>query len=827
MMNEVGSVSGTNKLSWPIARQSVVLFIAFFFVFAMLPVTQAGGGVEHGMLITSGSAGTSRPLEAFDAVSMAAVDLNGDGVKEILAHNDNNNFYVFDGATGALIAELETNHPPGWGARVLAGPAVGDLSGNGLFDIVLTNSAGWITVFEAQPVSGPQKIQFVKQWEYYLDPHNENPNYANEMSYGEWHGHPGLDGPAFLADAHGDGRDEIFVQLDDMPGLYKLTPGGQVEWWSHASDGNSGPLVADLTGDGRLEAIYPSDGGHIHVYHADSMHHRCTFSAHGHGVWPGSISVSPSVADLTGDGRQEIVFGVRNVWHDQNDPDWIDKSNAHHFALRDDCSVLWHRSWTWNNPHVHMHPVPVDITGDGRLDVVFQDWNTIGHKPGNWEHTGPANLYAIQGHTGNPLWRVDTQTSWSNNNLAVADITGDGRPEILVNEWLSHDGISWYSLQGDRLGFVQVPGSWQVTKGPLVADLNGNGRLDLVVPVHRGASHCEVSKDIGCREGALQVYHTSSSAKPVYGNNHLLNAGVSGTSPAPPWSPPPEEPSDGSFSARFYNIRGNEWWVESNVESSQRVDRVDARVDSGAWRSLDKTGWGSWANSFQVPDGSVVQLRAMASDGSTSLSDCLRWPDVKTVSCPDGDDGPAPTPPAPGDDAVRFREPRGNEWWLETDVDADRSITAVHARIDGGQWRSLDATSWGSWAASHHAPGGTIVQFRATLDDGSTARSDCYRWTGAERTTCPGGGDAGDPDGTGGFQNVRGNEWWVETDAVFDPGLVGVQARINGGTWQDLDMTDWGSWAASLHVPDGSTVEFRAVMDDGTTTRSEPYKWLP
>lgn len=801
-------------------RQAWAVLVAIGLIFVLLPTGLSSEDITPGILITKDSAQTHRPLEAFDAVSMAAVDLDGDGVKEILAHNDNNNFYVFNGASGALIAELETNHPDGWGARVLSGPAVGDLTGNGLYDIVLTNSAGWITVFEVQPTTGAQKMHFEKQWEYLLDPHNENPDYADEMAYGSWGGHPGLDGPTFLADASGDGRDEIFVQLDDMPGLYKLTPDGQVDWWSHSSDGNSGPLVADLTGNGDLEAIYPSDGGRLHIYDAHTMQHRCSFSAQSHGAWPASISVSPSVADLTGDGRQEIVFGARNVHHDQSDPDWIDKSNAHHFAVRHDCSVLWQRSFDWNNPHVHMHPAPVDITGNGRFDVIFQDWNTVGHKPGNWEHTGAGNVYALQGDTGALLWRYEAQTSWSNNNLAVADVTEDGAPEILVNEYVGgQDGYSLLSLTGHRTGFIESPSGWQVTKGPLVADLNGDGRLDIIMPLHRGADFCDQPKDIGCREGALQIYHTKSSATPLYGNNHRLNAQVSGQ-PSDPGTP-------GAFEPGFTNLRGNEWWVETEV-TDPRVTKVDARVNGGPWIALQATDWGSWAESLHARQNSIVQLRAVADDGSTGLSDCYQWTEATRTSCPDADpgEGPGEDPEPPGDGSVEFTNVRGNAWWVETEASADRTITGVAARIDEGAWQSLEATGWGSWAKSIHAPQESLVEFRATFADGSSDRSGCYRWTQAEPMSCPSDGSGSDPFEAQ-FMGVRGNAWWVETEVEADRSLVAVHARVDQGSWQSLSETDWGSWAASLHASKGSDVVFRASAGDGSMVHSSSYSWPP
>ncbi len=796
---------------------TVLVLVSFCFVALLLAATNAAAQDIHPQYrIDNPSTHTEVPMEGFDSTSIATADLSGDGVQEIIVHNDNNRLYVFDGYNGDLVAELETNQPDGWNARNIQGPAVGDLTGNGLKDIVVSNSAGWVTAFEAQPTGDYPKVQFAKLWETFLDPHKQDPNYSQNMAYGEWHGFPALDGPVFLADTNWDGRDEVFVQLDDMPSRYKLSPDGHVEVWKNEGDGNAGPLVSDLDGDGAMEAIFPSDGGTITIYDAGSMHHECTFSAVNHGAWPGSISVSPTLADVTGDGMKEIIFGVRNV-QDDGQSGWIDRSDAHYFAVNAWCGAVWHKTWDWSNPHVYMQPVPADVNGDGVLDVIFQDWNTIGHKPGNWEHTGPSNLFAVDGPSGNLLWRSEAPNYWSNKNVAAADVTGDGQIEVLANEVRHGDGVALYTLWGDDRGFVSAPNGWIVTKGPVVTDLDADGRFEMILPVHRNADFCHRNLDVGCREGALQVYSTPSSGSLAYSNSHLLNVN---DQPDPPTGQPTQPPSDsgpsGEFSPSFENVVGNEWWIEADVGSAQPIESVHVSIEGGSWMRLDATDWGTWATSEHVPDGTVLQFQARSHEGDTATSQCYRWTDTSVTDCPQG--------PSGGFDA-NFHNVVGNEWWVETAVDTDRSLATVEASVDGGSWTSLDATGWGSWARSFHVPDGSVVQFQAVAGDGSTALSDCYRWTDTSLTECTGGSSGGGFDVS--FLNVRGNEWWVETDVQSDTTVVAVDVSIDGGAWTSLESTDWGSWATSVHVPAGSDVVFRGYAPDGSVSDSNHYTWPP
>ncbi len=500
------------------------LSISLVVLLAFATPTGATEEIEEMYRITTDTAEPANAFEAFDAVTLATFDLNGDGTKEIITHNDNNNVYVFDGATGELIAELETNHPDDWEARELAGPSIGDVSGNGITDIVISNSAGWVTVFEARPAEDPnEKLTIEKLWEKRMDPREQDPDYTANHPWADWEGHPALDGSAYLADATDSGSDEIYLQLDDMPSLYALDGTGEVRWWNNWSDGNANPIATDFTGDGNIEAMYPSDGGLVLLFDAEEHYPICTVDVKEDGPEPASISVAPTVADITNDGAKEIIFGVRNATDDGSE-NWYTKPTAHFYAIDSACEIVWDKTWEWANPHVHMHPVPVDVTGNGSLDVVFQDWNTIGHQPGDWQQTGASNLLAIEGHTGDLLWQTETRTDWSNKNIALGDISGDGIEELLVVESRgAYQGIAEYNLDGEPQDFHALAQGWNISRGATVIDLTGDGNKEMILPVYQHADFCERDLDVGCRAGGILVYSTPGQESALWPNMKTYN----------------------------------------------------------------------------------------------------------------------------------------------------------------------------------------------------------------------------------------------------------------------------------------------------------------
>lgn len=177
-----------------------------------------------------------------------------------------------------------------------------------------------------------------------------------------------------------------------------------------------------------------------------------------------------------------------------------------------------------------------------------------------------------------------------------------------------------------------------------------------------------------------------------------------------------------------------------------------------------------------------------------------------------------------------FTPTASNEWWIQVKVTANQPLARVETRIDGGTFQPLQLRSWGDWAASYHAPQGSIVQFRATSNTGATADSGCYLWTARSPVACSGGSPPPPPSGSfaATFRNVRGNEWWVESDVSASGGtLAGVDARVNGGAFVALSHTGWGSWAKSIHAPSGSVVEFRARATDGASVMSARFAWPP
>ena len=645
--------------------------------------------------LTNASANEQHFMKPFDAPAAAVGDFNKDGRPEIVAHNDNLYLYVMSTTSPHVYAELKSDYPGNWGVRPINDPAIADVNADGWLDIVEVNSEAVVCLWLYNAgASTSSTFSFTKAWCHKMDAYDGST--------------AGADAGASVGDVNGDGKMEIFSQTEKV-GLFAYNWDGSVRWSKATYGGNSGPLLSDLDGDGRKEVVFFGDGGEVKAFDASSGSSKWSFWASNY-VSPASIPVAGNAADLDGDGKKEVVFTARDApasdtyYYDNHMMVFVLNYNG---ALK----ARWQPSWA--NPLSYTHPVLVDVNGDGRRDIVLQDWNTIGHKPGNWEKLGPAHVAAFTG-SGTQLWVTTLDNSWSNDDIAVADVDGDGAQEVLaIGYGPSGDGVWYLDLRtGAKEQHVGV-GDWTALRGPFAGNLGGDGKTWWAISIHDST-----------KGGGYKVFRTDAACNVAFGGWEYPNPCGGGNDGGTPPPPPPPPPPTGDFTATFTPTSGNEWWVQVKVSASQSLAGVDARVNGGAWQPLTLRSWGDWAASVHAPQGSVVQFQARSTSGATALSGCYRWTDRAPVDCGSGGGGGGT-----GTFVATFKNVRGNEWWVETDVTVSGgTLAGVDARVNGGSWVALTKQSYGSWAKSIHAAPGSTVEFRARSTDGQSVVSSGYRW---------------------------------------------------------------------------------------------------
>jgi hypothetical protein len=251
--------------------------------------------------------------------------------------------------------------------------------------------------------------------------------------------------------------------------------------WTDTSNGwdrSSSPTIADVNGDGRPEIVIGHQNGLLHVIGG----------ANGRDIpgWPqqagAAIDSTPAVGDLFNNGQKEVVVGLGSLWV-RNQQGGVAVFNANgslhcRFRTLDDGSV-WANTGVpdgYTEP-VFSSPAIGDINGDGYPDIVFGSFDS--------------HIYAIDRNCNKIMDYYVEDSVWS--SPALYDVNGDGRMEIFIGSDQAPGGI--HNGTGGTFRALQwspgAPGNaqvlWQhqlndtVFSSPAVGDIDGDGRPEVVV----------------------------------------------------------------------------------------------------------------------------------------------------------------------------------------------------------------------------------------------------------------------------------------------------------------------------------------------------------
>src|SRR6266581_2428145 len=275
----------------------------------------------------------------------ALADIDGDGIDEIFVAEDDNQLHAYR-ADGTVL--------PGWPVSIPNGgfrstPAIADLDGDGTLEIVAVSSVGLHayhangTVVQGFPVALPFSMGFPVIGDVDGDgkPDIVVAGYSSSdlvvvvgangtiKRYIPLTGHvwSTIGSVPALADLDSDGVLEIIVQtwtaLNVFRGDGSVFPG-----WPYVFNGETSgtevyaPVVGDLDGDGLPDIVLITtvdelQTGRVRVFNRDGVLHP-RFPK----TLPIGEAAAPAIADIDGDGRNEIIISG-NFWN--GEPGYYDK----------------------------------------------------------------------------------------------------------------------------------------------------------------------------------------------------------------------------------------------------------------------------------------------------------------------------------------------------------------------------------------------------------------------------------------------------------------------------------------------------------------------
>ena len=244
----------------------------------------------------------------------------------------------------------------------------------------------------------------------------------------------------------GEDRKVLFDYGDPSlhPGWSRPIAGHQDSTGRATTGGEESQRMYDLNGDNRLDIVEADSSGELRVLNADGTplqsfnHGQPVRTAIYPNVHPGApvyqqidppreVLRTPAIGDIDGDRLPEIVDAAGEhvyAWH-------VDGTAVSGFPVRLDPAFSRPQDRTRQN-HVKRgfsgSPVLADLDGNGRLDIVqsaLDDHLYAWHGDGTPVSGFPVHLRVGSCASGIPF-------AESINTPAVGDITGDGKPEIVI-----------------------------------------------------------------------------------------------------------------------------------------------------------------------------------------------------------------------------------------------------------------------------------------------------------------------------------------------------------------------------------------------------------
>ncbi len=403
-----------------------------------------------------------------DPNSVAVGDLNGDGKPDIVVANE----YSDD------VSVLLNNTIPGDPTQSFLPPvdyatgvhpvsvAIRDLNGDGLLDIIVVNESSYTASVLLNTTA----------------PGASNATFAGQQTFDTGAAPFSVE----TADLNGDGKPDLIVaNANDnstsvllnttVTGATTLTFADQQVYPAGAAP--RAVTVADLNGDGLPDLIIADDGGPAGGYVSVLLNTTVIGAANVQPGFPlsaaGAVSSRPfsvAMGDLNGDGRPDLVV-----------------ADFYSFYV----SVLLNTTAPGATaptfaPTVNINagPAPAsvavaDFNGDGMPDIVVAVFGG--------EYAAVILNTTVPGAT-TPTFAPTATFATGNGptSVAVADLNGDGLPDLVVaNEISNNVSVLLNTTAPGATPPTFAPATnFNTGSGPrsvAVADLNGDGLLDLVV----------------------------------------------------------------------------------------------------------------------------------------------------------------------------------------------------------------------------------------------------------------------------------------------------------------------------------------------------------
>jgi outer membrane protein assembly factor BamB len=265
-----------------------------------------------------------------------------------------------------------------------------------------------------------------------------------------------------ICDVDNDDTLDVIINGSCNPTIFCINGAtGQLKWSKPSGGGDSPPTMANMDNDTMPEILFCNFNGELRILNGEDGTTNKIIQVD---PYFNPIQTEPTIVDVNNDGNLDIIMA--NHYNISGLYVW-----AYDYATED---TIWTNYMSDSSTYNAYHGGAVaDVDGDGMLEYVIGSNNGL--------------VRALNVEDGSVLWSVPIPQS-DMAPVSIADLDGDGDLEVVVtnNDWITYDERIWVLKGSDGSVDWSYATTFSSFRGCAIADINGNDTLDLVAGYYMG-----------------------------------------------------------------------------------------------------------------------------------------------------------------------------------------------------------------------------------------------------------------------------------------------------------------------------------------------------
>jgi len=376
--------------------------------------------------------------EVLDIIPSPAIgDINADNIPEVVVGDAMGRVYAWSGLDGALIWKSEI------GQSMVTSPVLADVNNDKVLDVIIGSDNSRLYILDGLSGQMLYKSDFI----------------GGKILFAS---------SPLVEDLDGDGFKDIVVVTDDKVICFIYSPiiGSQKPYYFNTPENILSSPVFLQSEDGPDQVAVATNGGKIYLFDVLNPENKQVVNVtqkinmlKGINLILNEISSVPAVADLDGDGTQDMVFATGAYY--------VVALNTRNKSL------FWAYKIspfsTLSAPVRYASPAITDLNMDGIPDVII-----------GWAN---GKVMALNGVSGEIIWEYNAGSSNRIiSSVSLADFDKDGIMDPVVT---GEDG-SVFVLNGSEYAEERVLSNKNnvrnpITSTPALGDINSDGYMEVVL----------------------------------------------------------------------------------------------------------------------------------------------------------------------------------------------------------------------------------------------------------------------------------------------------------------------------------------------------------